>query len=72
MEQYSWNQLNETKIIKTIDYSVFKGRSSGIPQAFYEFFDIHPEEKNDKYALKTICFFNEFRPRCNTLATNIT
>ena len=49
MEQYSWNQLSETKIVKTIDYSVFKGRSSGIPQAFYEFFDINPEEKNDKY-----------------------
>ena len=49
MEQYSWNQLNETKIVKTIDYSVFKGRSSGIPQAFYEFFDINAEEKNDKY-----------------------
>ncbi len=49
MEQYSWNQLSETKIVKTIDYSVFKGRSSGIPQAFYEFFDINPEEKSDKY-----------------------
>jgi len=36
MEQYSWNQLSETKIVKTIDYSVFKGRSTGIPQSFYD------------------------------------
>lgn len=59
MEQYSWNQLSETKIVKTIDYSVFKGRSSGIPQAFYEFFDINPEDKNDKY-ITLVSSNNEF------------
>ena len=59
MEQYSWNQLSETKIVKTIDYSVFKGRSSGIPQSFYEFFDINPEDKSDKY-LTLIDSKNEF------------
>ena len=32
MEQYSWNQLSENKIVKTLDYSAFR-TGSGIPQA---------------------------------------
>ena len=46
MEQYSWNQLSENKIVKTLDYSAFI-RGSGIPQAFYSFFNINTENKED-------------------------
>ena len=46
MEQYSWNQLSENRIVKTLDYSSFR-RGSGIPQAFYGFFNINTENKED-------------------------
>ena len=46
MEQYSWNQLSENKIVKTLDYSAFRS-GSGIPQTFYEFFNINTVNKED-------------------------
>ena len=46
MEQFSWNQLSDKKIVKTLDYSSFR-KGSGIPQAFYPFFNINSENTKD-------------------------
>lgn len=45
MQRYSWNKLSDTKIVKTLDYSSFNEKSSGIPKDFYAFFNI--EGKSD-------------------------
>ena len=48
MEQYSWNQLSENKIVKTLDYSTFR-TFTVIPQAFYTFFSINTENIDDMH-----------------------
>lgn len=63
MQQYSWNQLDNDTIVKSLDYSAFSDRSSGIPKQFYPFFkttytryerDITLKYKNISYYAKIV------------------
>jgi len=43
-EHYSWKKTGN-KIVKTLDYSAFNEKGSGIPKAFYDFFNLKSEVK---------------------------
>ena len=43
-EHYSWKQTGN-KIVKTLDYSAFNEKSSGVPKPFYDFFNLNSEVK---------------------------
>ena len=46
MEEYSWHQLKQGKLIKNLDFSSFNHRTSVIPKEFYDFFDLDSESKD--------------------------
>ena len=46
-KQNSWSKLSDKKVLKTLDYSAFYENSSGLPKAFYNFFNINNNKASD-------------------------
>ena len=43
MKSFSWETLDDGRLVKELDFSSFNYRGSGVPQAFYYFFEMGDE-----------------------------
>ena len=49
MSKNSWEEINKNTVIKNLDYSTFKHRTTTIPIGIYEFFNLNAEDSSKAY-----------------------